>query len=266
MTTAIRMRRSLPATLLLLLVGGPGAVAAPGIAHAQSIWPDRGENLQELPADFTGERIRAVMTGFTRALGVRCSYCHVGEEGAPLTTYDFVSDANPVKERARAMLRMLGSVNDQLGAMDLRDDVERVNMWCHTCHAGKPRPWTLAEAVQDAYGEGDGDAALARFASLRERHYGGPAYDFRPPSVNALGSGFFQEGDTATALAFFRRNVEDHPEYAEGWESLGDVAAARGLREEAVRHYERALELAPGHPRIQASLERIRGGGAGPDA
>ena len=33
-----------------------------------------------------------VMPGFTRALGVRCSYCHVGEEGESLSTYDFASD------------------------------------------------------------------------------------------------------------------------------------------------------------------------------
>lgn len=244
-----------PVTLALLLLA---SVQAP--LGAQAIWPERAENLTELPADFSGQRLRAVMTGFSRALGVRCAHCHVGEEGAPLTTYDFVSDDNPNKDRARAMLRMLGSINEQLGAMELRADVDRVNMWCHTCHAGKPRPQTLEEAVGEVREAQGGAAAVARFLSLREEHYGGPAYDFRPPSVNQMASGFFQQGDTATALAFFELNVEHYPDYAEGWESLGDVAAARGMREEAIRHYERALELAPGHPRITRSLEAVRGG------
>ncbi len=247
-------RGGVPTLLFPLLLA-----AAPPVA-GQSPWPDRAENLQELPADFDAARLRAVMTGFTRALGVRCSYCHVGEEGAPLSTYEFASDANPAKDRARAMLRLLGSVNDSLRAMDLRDDVERVNMWCHTCHAGKPRPQTLSEAVGEVYRADGGPAALARFLELRAEHYGGPAYDFRPPSVNALASELFNAGDTATAAAFFRLNVDHHPDYAEGWESLGDLAAARGDGPEALRMYERALALAPEHPRLRRKVEEARGG------
>lgn len=77
-------------------------------------WPEKPANLQVLPKDWPGSRLQPVMTGFTRALGVRCSYCHKGEEGKPLSTYDFVSDENPNKNRAREMLRMLGSINDHL--------------------------------------------------------------------------------------------------------------------------------------------------------
>jgi len=70
-------------------------------------WPEKPKNLQVLPKDWTGTRLRPVMTGFTRALGVRCSYCHKGEEGKPLSTYDFASDENPNKNRAREMMRMM---------------------------------------------------------------------------------------------------------------------------------------------------------------
>ena len=74
-------------------------------------WPEKPQNLQVLPSDWPGSRLSAPMRGFTRALGVRCSYCHDGEEGQPLSAYDFASDANPNKDRAREMLRMLGSIN-----------------------------------------------------------------------------------------------------------------------------------------------------------
>ena len=87
------------------------------------------------------------------------------------------------------------------------------------------------------------------------------AYDFTAPNVNAIASGLFQDGDTATASLFFRRNVEDYPTWAEGWESLGDMAAARGEREQARTYYEKALILAPGNARVRASLERVRGVG-----
>jgi hypothetical protein len=109
-------------------------------------WPEKPENLKVLPKDWKGSRLSPVMKGFTRALGVRCTYCHVGEEGKPLSTYDFPSDDNPNKDRAREMLRMFGSVNDHLKKIESSGD-KRVNMWCHTCHRGRPRPMTLAEEL-----------------------------------------------------------------------------------------------------------------------
>ena len=125
------------------------ALATPLTASAQEwSWPERAENLQVLPADFPPERLSAVMRGFTRALGVRCTYCHVGEEGQPLSTFDFASDDNPKKDIARTMLRMLGVINDTLATID-PSGPKRVNMWCHTCHRGRPRPTTLDEELEE---------------------------------------------------------------------------------------------------------------------
>ena len=59
------------------------------------------KNLQVLPKDTTRQQINPIMRGFTRALGVRCPYCHVGEEGADMSTFDFASDEKPTKKTAR---------------------------------------------------------------------------------------------------------------------------------------------------------------------
>ena len=42
-------------------------------AQDQWTWPEKPKNLQVLNKDWPGSRLRPVMTGFTRALGVRCS-------------------------------------------------------------------------------------------------------------------------------------------------------------------------------------------------
>ena len=89
------------------------------------------------------------MRGFTRSLGVRCTHCHVGEEGKPLGSYDFVSDKNPNKDRAREMYRMLGDINAHLKKITPSAE-PRVNMWCGTCHRGRPRPTTLGEEMSEA--------------------------------------------------------------------------------------------------------------------
>ena len=76
-------------------------LALPASAQESWNWPEKPKNLQVLPKEWPGKRLEPVMKGFTRALGVRCSYCHKGEEGKPLSTYDFASDENPNKDRAR---------------------------------------------------------------------------------------------------------------------------------------------------------------------
>ena len=53
--------------------------------------------------------------------------CHKGEEGKPLSTYDFASDDNPNKNRAREMYRMLGDISDHLKKIEPSGD-KRVNM------------------------------------------------------------------------------------------------------------------------------------------
>ena len=89
-------------------------LAPPARAQDTWTWPEKPKNLQVFPKDWSGTRLRPVMIAFTRALGVRCSYCHKGEESKPLSTYDFASDENPNKNRAREMYRMLGDITDHL--------------------------------------------------------------------------------------------------------------------------------------------------------
>lgn len=243
------------AGVLALSLVALGLCAVPGSAAAQqagSIWPDHPKNLQVLPKDFPPDRLRAVMRGFTQALGVRCSHCHVGKEGAPLSTYDFAADDNPNKRRARLMYKMLASVNQQL--KEVQPSGERVNMWCNTCHHGKARPQTLSEAVLEDYHSQGADSAFARFRELRSRYYGSDAYDFTADGVNALASQIFQSGDTATALVFFQQNVIDYPGYAEGYGSLGDVYAAKGDADRARAFYLEALEKDPSNERIKRAL------------
>ena len=75
-------------------------------------WPEEPENLKVLPATVKGSELGSVMRGFAGALGVRCQFCHAAHEGQELDpmdlmTFDFPSDANPMKEKARTMLQMV---------------------------------------------------------------------------------------------------------------------------------------------------------------
>ena len=145
-------------------------------------WPAKPSNLQVLPKEWPGSKLRPVMTGFTRALGVRCPYCHKGEEGKPLSTYDFASDENPNKNRAREMLKMLSSINDHLKNIQPSGD-KRINMWCDTCHRGRPRPMTLSEELGEQYRMKGLQPAVDRYADLKNKYYGRGAYDFGETAI-----------------------------------------------------------------------------------
>jgi tetratricopeptide (TPR) repeat protein len=236
------------------------ALLTPATGRAQQwSWPERGENLKVLPEDFPPERLRAVMMGFTRSLGVRCSYCHVGEEGQPLATYDFASDSNPKKDIARTMYRMLGVINDTLATIE-PSGPKPVNMWCHTCHRGRPRPTTLDEELAEVH-EAEGiDATLAAYRELRERFYGRGAFDFGEGSLNTLGYALLGDERFADAVAIFQLNAEQFPESANVWDSLGEGYLAAGEKERAIESYERSLELDPDNRNAQEKLTEIRGG------
>lgn len=239
---------------MIVTLGG-----APSASAQQWSWPDRPENLQVLPEDWSGERLRPVMTGFTRALGVRCSHCHVGEEGQPLSTYDFPSDDNPNKERARTMLRMLGDINQTLQSVE-PSGPERVNMWCHTCHRGRPRPMTLQEEMEESYESGGIEAALEQYRDLRDRFYGRGAYDFGEPALNGFGYTLLGEGDLDAAVRVFQLNVETYPESSNVYDSLAEAYMKRGDRDLAIRYYERSVELDPANENARRQLEALRKG------
>jgi len=53
------------------------------------------------------------MRGFSFSLGARCQFCHAGKEGNKLDPMDFASDEKDTKKTARAMLRMVDTINQE---------------------------------------------------------------------------------------------------------------------------------------------------------
>lgn len=247
-------------TIWILIVGvacfGASDARGQGSAPAWS-WPQKAKNLKVLPKDSSPEKLRAVMRGFSRSLGVRCSHCHVGKEGEPLSTYDFASDKNPKKDVARGMMRMLRSVNDQLMKIQ-PDKADRVNMACQTCHRGLTRPRTLAEELTLTYDKAGADSAVAEYRSLRFRYLDAGAYDFREGSLEDPILRATAKKDWAGAVALCRLGAEMFPGSAGAHANLGDAALAAGDTVQAIAAYERAVSLDPKRKDAADSLERLR--------
>lgn len=93
--------------------------------------PPAHKNLKILKDD----EVRPMMGMFTRSLGVRCDYCHMGR--------DFASDENPKKLTARMMITLAHDVNAKFPD-------GKMHVTCYTCHRGKTTPETEAPAPPPA--------------------------------------------------------------------------------------------------------------------
>ena len=252
MAATSRMIYLLTAVTLLVLTS-----AVPRSANAQ--WPpQRLENLEVLPQDITVRELIGVMRGIAVGLGVRCTYCHVGEEGQPLATYDFPADDKETKRKARVMLRMVSRINGEHLADLPGDPADRLTVRCATCHRGQPRPLTLGEALTEVLDEQGIDSAVARYHTLRDRFYGRDTYNFGEFSLNGLGYQLLASGRTEEALAIFRLNAEMFPESANVYDSLGDGLKAAGQPRAALRSYLAAFELNPTMRGLQARIDSLR--------
>jgi tetratricopeptide (TPR) repeat protein len=237
---------------IALLMAASVAVAA----QDKWDWPEKPKNLQVLPKDWSGARLRPEMIEFTRALGVRCSFCHKGEEGKPLSTYDFASDDNPNKNRAREMLRMLADINGHLKNIEPTGD-KRVNMWCHTCHRGRPRPMTLEEELGETYRKTGIQAALDHYAELRKDLYGRGSYDFGENSLNAFGYQVLEK-DSAGAIQIFKLNATEFPDSWNVWDSLAEGYLKAGDVKDAQQNYEKSLALNPENKNAKEALAKLK--------
>jgi photosynthetic reaction center cytochrome c subunit len=117
-------------------VQNPTAQTAPQPPRWQ---PPDPTNLQVLPKTITKPELVNAMRGFTRALGVRCEFCHVGE-GNDLSTFDFASDDKRQKRNARVMLRMAGDINAKLADIPEPRPTDTPAVTCFTCHRGQQKP------------------------------------------------------------------------------------------------------------------------------
>ena len=249
--------KSMIAVALLAIAITTVATERSSNAQQQWRWPEKPQNLQVLNKDWSGSRLSPVMRGFTRALGVRCSYCHVGEEGKDLSTYDFVSDANPNKNRAREMLRMLGTVNDHLKKIEPSGQT-RVNMWCHTCHRGRPRPMTLEEELGEQYRSKGIDAAVNRYHELKKDFLERGAYDFSERSLNNFGYELLEKDNTA-AIRIFSLNTEIFDKSPNVWDSLAEAHSKAGNIQLARRYYKASLKLNPNNDNARQKLKQLEG-------
>jgi len=239
--------RKILAFILLVLLFGAANV------HAQ-FPPKELKNLKVFPKDIATNELIENMKGFTRALGVRCQHCHVGEEGMPLSEFDFPADEKETKEIARFMLKMTKEINSQYMTKLGREKTIEVN--CITCHHGQNLPQTLEEVLLATVSEEGIQAAITKYHDLRERYYGSFVYDFRENVLTRLASRLAMQNQSEEAIEILKLNIDHYPKSFLSYFTLAELYATKGDKALAKQNYEKVMELQP-NPFVKKKLEAL---------
>jgi hypothetical protein len=90
------------------------------------------KNIQGLKGIPAGRLLAIMNFGYSRALGVSCTHCHMEQ--------DFASDDKRPKRAAREMMALNNTINQQLSKLQHLEPREQRFVNCTTCHRGKVNP------------------------------------------------------------------------------------------------------------------------------
>jgi hypothetical protein len=238
---------------------GLTVVAMPGATLAQVAGrfpPDSLVNVQVIPRTTPVIEVVGAMRNFAFGLGVRCQFCHVGEEGMPLERFDFASDEKRTKLVARQMMRMVQEINRRLDTIPGRATTG-LQVSCATCHRGVSKPLPLSTLVSDAATAAGSDSAIRAYRSLRQQYYGRDAYDFGEGSLNTAAFRLGRAGRYDEAFALLRLNEEMFPNSSGMYVFRGNISLMKGDTTAAEAAFREAIRRDPSNREAQGRLQAI---------
>lgn len=218
--------------------------------------PDSLVNTLVIPHATPVTQVIGTMRNFTNYLGVRCPFCHEGEEGQDLTTFNFASDAKRTKLVARQMMRMVAEINRRLDSLPERP-TPGLMVTCGTCHRGVTRPVPLSTLLTDVAQTSGADSAIAAYKALRQRYYGGDAYDFTELSLNVAAFRLGRANRFDDAVRILGLNAELFPNSSAMEVFRGNIQLMRGDTTAAAAAFREAIRRDPKNDEAAGRLKTI---------
>lgn len=101
---------------------------------------------------------------------------------------------------------------------------------------------SVGDVVYEEYKKGDIDKALAKYRDMKAKKPAG--YDFTEWELNRIGYQIMEAGDLEAAEKVFKLNMEEYPQAANPHDSYADYLMEKGDKQEAKKHYEKAISMA----------------------
>lgn len=189
------------------------------------------------------------MEEISKALGVRCNYCHSAPRGS--------DQPEPKKDIARAMIAMTNELNAKIQAATGKAPNEITKVECITCHRGVALPQPLSAIILRTIAEKGGAAAVEQYRDLRKLYYGRAIYDFTEPALLEIVQRVIQ-GRPDDAIALLRMDLEFNPQSAKAYELLGFAYTRKMDDASAISNLQKSLELDPTNAMARGQLEQLQ--------
>jgi tetratricopeptide (TPR) repeat protein len=237
-------------------------VLAAGVVRSASAQPPQPpqtppKNLQVLAKDTARPALIQRMREFSFALGVRCQYCHAGGDGVSFDGVVFESDEKVAKQKARAMMRMIETINTTLLPQLPGRSQPAVAVDCVTCHRGLAVPKTIETVLLDAVARDGAAAAVRRYRDLRAKDTLTGRWDFDEWRVNEVARILVERKNPDAAIALLEMNGEFYPASTAIDLQLGELYAARGEAAKALARFKAALEKDPNNARAKRMIAEL---------
>jgi len=240
--------------LLLALLQGPGKFP-----------PDSLVNVKVIPKNTPVMQVVGMMRNFAGALGVRCPFCHVGQEGQPLSAFDFPKDDKRTKLTARQMMRMVEEINRRLDTLpDHMQMTSHVEVTCQTCHRGVSRPMPLEQLIMETAQASGVDSATRAYRALRDRYYGRAAYDFGEPTLDVAAFRLARAGKYDEAFGILKLNEDQFPSSSNAATFRGNINLMKGDTSAAIAAFREAVKRDSTNGEAQNRLRQLSGGATRP--
>lgn len=119
----------------------------------------------------------------------------------------------------------------------------------------KPGPETFSTFLLLAKVKGT-PAALQRYTELKKA--GGQNGDLDEGALNHFGYTLLNGGQTQDAIAVFQRNVQEYPQSANVYDSLGEAYMKAGQNDLAIANYVKSLQIDPKNQNALDILKKLR--------
>lgn len=244
---------------LSFAIAALGAVTlSASAAVAQPAPPPPLTNLQIYPKDTPRPQLIATMQGFVQALGVQsaggCGYCHVGTAPA----FDFASDTKPAKTVARKMILMSREITAKLPDVTGKPAAEVTRLRCATCHRGVAIPKLLPDILTETAAKSGTASAVQQYRELRTKYYGGQSYDFSENALVAAAVPLINGNKPDDAITWLQLNAEFYPKSSSTYAALGQAYAKKSETQNAIKSFEKAVELDPNNQNAKRQLEQLK--------
>lgn len=100
------------------------------------------------------------------------------------------------------------------------------------------------------------DKAIDTYWSLYDDHQND--YNFKESQLNILGYQLLQVGLHKEAVEIFKLNIEQYPESANCYDSMGEGCMTAGDIKNAIKNYEMSLKLNPANDNAKKMLEQLK--------